>query len=129
MNNKKIPPIHPGEILKTEFLELKELDFEITDTGFDIDEIGDLFPIADEYNEETEDDVPGISEDIKPFIKQGDIIELGNHRFMCGDSTSKEDVGKMMSGEVADMVFTDPPYNVGYTGGVQFKKGKVLIRC
>jgi len=48
----------------------------------------------------------------KPTSKLGDIYQLGNHRLMCGDSTRKEDVEKLMNGEKADMVFTDPPYGI-----------------
>jgi DNA modification methylase len=53
----------------------------------------------------------------EPKAKPGDIYQMGNHRLMCGDSTKLEDVQKLMGGELADMVFTDPPYNVDYTGG------------
>jgi len=49
-------------------------------------------------------------------IKYGDIYVLGNHRLMCGDATKKEDVEKLMNSAKADMVFTDPPYNIGYQG-------------
>ena len=62
---------------------------------------------------ETEpDDVPEIAEDEKPVSIRGKVYQLGNHRLMCGDSTSADDVAKLMNGEKADMVFTDPPYNV-----------------
>jgi DNA modification methylase len=53
----------------------------------------------------------------EPKAKPGDIYQLGKHRLMCGDSTKLEDIQKLMGGEMADMVFTDPPYNVDYTGG------------
>lgn len=53
----------------------------------------------------------------EPKAKPGDIYQLRKHRLMCGDSTKLEDVQKLMGGEMADMVFTDPPYNVDYTGG------------
>ena len=61
-----------------------------------------------------EDDAPNV-EDIKEIrVKEGDIWILGEHRLMCGDSTSKEDVALLMNGEKADMCFTDPPYGVSY---------------
>ena len=63
-----------------------------------------------------EDDTPEVTEN--PVSKVGDIWLLGNHRLMCGDSTKGEDVGLLMNGEKADMVFTDPPWNVNY-GAVQ----------
>ena len=85
----------------------------LEDWGLDID-----FDPADEDNEglTDEDDVPEVTEE--PVSKVGDIWVLGNHRLMCGDSTKGEDVGLLMNGEKADMVFTDPPWNVNY-GAVQ----------
>lgn len=55
----------------------------------------------------------------------GDVWTLGQHRLMCGDSTSRECVESLLGGAKADMVFTDPPYGVSYTGGIQFKDGHV----
>lgn len=86
--------------------ELKGLSREMFDlTGFD----PDLLVEPDE-----KDDV--IPEDAPTVAKLGDIWALGRHRIMCGDSTSEEQVSKLMEGKKADMVFTDPPYNVDYTG-------------
>lgn len=86
--------------------ELKGLDTDLLDlTGFDRD-------LIIEGNEQ--DDV--IPENAPPVAKLGDIWALGSHRVMCGDSTNKEDVEKLMDGKKADMVFTDPPYNVDYGG-------------
>ena len=59
-----------------------------------------------------EDDVPAVA--TEPLAQYGDIFQLGNHILMFGDSTKKEDVEKLMSGEKAQMIFTDPPYNVNY---------------
>lgn len=67
--------------------------------------------------DEVPDEVPARS-------KRGDVWLLGEHRVMCGDSTSAEDVARLMRGEKADMVFTDPPYGVGYEGGVEHKDGE-----
>jgi site-specific DNA-methyltransferase (adenine-specific) len=64
-----------------------------------------------------EDAVPDIPDE--PTTKLGDIYQLGNHRLMCGDSTSIDAVDKLMDGQKADMVFTDPPYGVSYTGGAK----------
>ena len=64
-----------------------------------------------------EDDVPESPQE--PITKLGDVWILGEHRVMCGDSTSKEAVDILMDGEKADMVFTDPPYGVSYTGGLK----------
>ena len=77
--------------------------------------------------EETEgltdaDDVPQVPEEAT--TKPGDLWVLGEHRLLCGDSTKAEDVERLMDGNKADMAFTDPPYNVEYTGGIQYKNGK-----
>lgn len=77
--------------------------------------------------EETEgltdaDDVPEVPEEAT--TKPGDLWILGEHRLLCGDSTKAEDVERLMDGNKADMAFTDPPYNVEYTGGIQYKNGK-----
>ena len=90
--------------------ELEELDF-LSDFDFD-------FGIEDEEEETeiVEDEVPEVDEDAEPITKLGDIWQLGRHRLMCGDSTSIEDVEKLMGGQLADMLLTDPPYNVAYEG-------------
>ena len=61
-----------------------------------------------------DDEIPEVKES---KVKRGDIWQLGEHRVMCGDSTSSDDVAKLMNGEKADMVFTDPPYGVSASGG------------
>jgi len=67
-----------------------------------------------------EDEVPELEDD--PVTVEGDVWVLGNHRLMCGDSTSIDAVDKLMAGNKADMVFTDPPYGVAYEGGHNTKK-------
>lgn len=89
--------------------ELDDLDIDMSEFGFDID-------TEEEPTEIIEDEVPDIPEE--PKAKPGDIYQLGNHRLMCGDSTKEEDVAKLMNGVKADMVFTDPPYLMGFTGNV-----------
>jgi len=71
-----------------------------------------------------DDEIPEVKESI---VKRGDIWQLGEHRVMCGDSTSSDDVAKLMNGEKADMVFTDPPYGVSYTGGHNKKQRDGII--
>ena len=99
--------------------ELEELDF-LSDFDFD-------FGIEDEEEETeiVEDEAPEVDEENEPITKMGDIWQLGRHRLVCGDSTDKETVELLMDGKKADMVFTDPPYGVSYTGGLQFKNGTV----
>lgn len=73
--------------------------------------------------EPIEDEPPPVPDE--PESKRGEIYELGRHRLMCGDATSREDVEKLMDGKKADMVFTDPPYGVSYEGRT---KDKLTIR-
>lgn len=89
--------------------ELDELvDFDMSVFGFEEN-------VIEEEAEVEEDDFEAELPE-EPKAKQGDIYQLGNHRLMCGDSTSIDDVEKLMNGEKADMVFTDPPYNIAYQG-------------
>lgn len=104
------------ELLKLELENLKELDFNLELTGFNVDELDGIFQ-AEEEQEIVEDDFD-IEPPEEPKALLGDIYQLGNHRLMCGDSTSEEDVAKLMNGVKADMVFTDPPYLMGFTGNV-----------
>lgn len=114
------------ELLKIEIENLKELDFDLNFTGFNVDELDDILSIEDE-KEIVEDEVPEIPEE--PKAKLGDIYQLGNHRLMCGDSTSIDDVEKLMNGNKADMVFTDPPYGVSATGGRSQTKDKLGMKA
>ena len=99
--------------------ELKGLSDDLLDlTGFDRDLI--IEP------DEKDDEVPEVPK--KPRSKLGDLYELGNHRVLCGDSTKAEDVERLMDGKKANMCFTDPPYNVDYTGDEKIKlNGKEII--
>lgn len=96
------------QLLALELTELKELNFDIELTGFTLDELDELVPEQIEPGLTDEDQVPEVP-DI-PVTKLGDVWLLGKHRVMCGDSTSIDDVEKLMDGKMADMVFTDPPY-------------------
>ena len=87
-----------------------EWDTELLDEwGLDFDFETDL---ADNEGLTDEDDVPEVAEN--PISKLGDVWLLGEHRVMCGDSTSADDVAVLMNGDKADMVFTDPPYGISY---------------
>jgi hypothetical protein len=89
-------------------------------TGFDEDTIESVLKTGKYADkEETEDEVPELPECLA--IKEGDIILLGKHRIMCGDSTREEDVNKLMDGNRANISFTSPPYNVGHNLGYDNK--------
>lgn len=90
------------------------LDFDMGDFGFD-DEEED----ADDVEAEEDDFEPEPPEE--PKAKQGDIYQLGEHRLMCGDSTDADDVEALMAGDAADILITDPPYNVDYEGKTKDK--------
>jgi site-specific DNA-methyltransferase (adenine-specific) len=92
-------------------MELDALDFDISIAGFDINDF-DLDEGSIEFQEDDYDVEESFPE--KPKAKLGDIYQLGNHRLMCGDSTSQEDIDKLVDGAVMDLCVTDPPYNVNY---------------
>ena len=96
------------DLLK-EFFDYEEL----IEWGFTASELFDLEETEIKGNIE-DDEIPEVKES---RVVLGDIWKLGEHRIMCGDSTSSDDVDKLMNGEKADMLFTDPPYGVDYEGG------------
>jgi len=118
-------------MLKVELGELDALDFDLTLTGFDEDELAAFLvdPTEGLTDEDAVPDAPAV-----PVTVEGDVWLLGRHRLMCGDSTSIDAVEKLMDGQRADMVFTDPPYGMSYGGGrakgdhALNKKGGVLVK-
>ena len=114
------------EKLKVELERLTEIDFDLDLLGFDKDFLDGLLIPEPEQGLTDEDSVPDIEDN--PVTVLGDIWELGDHRLMCGDSTSIDAVDMLMDGNKADMVFTDPPYNVGYKGTMSrtSKNGKQI---
>lgn len=88
---------------------LRELDFDLSSIGFDTSDLDNLGLEPEKEGLTDPDDVPEVEQNIHG-VKRGQIWQLGSHRLMCGDSTSKDDVEKLMNGEKADMVFTSPPY-------------------
>lgn len=99
------------EALAIELQEIDEfdLDFDMSDFGFEVEEL----------NEEVEEDDFELVVPEEPRAKLGDIYQLGRHRLMCGDSTDKEQIKKLVNGQLVDMFLTDPPYNVSYVGGTK----------
>ena len=113
-----------ADLLGLELLELKELDFDLGLTGFDSNELDAYLAGIDASPGLTDEDaVPEVPE--TPVSQPGDLWILGPHRVLCGDTTRIEDVERLMDGEKADMVFTDPPYNVAYEG---YTKDKLTIQ-
>ena len=104
------------ELLALELGDLSKLGFNLESTGFDADEINALL------NLEQGGLLPGAEEDAvpetpaKPSALPGELFHLGKHRLICGDSTDPFLIEKLFSGDRADAVFTDPPYNVNYEG-------------
>jgi DNA modification methylase len=102
------------KLLECEILELKDLDFDLSLTGFDPDEIERLLR-DDEFGLRLgadEDAAPPLP--VKAETAPGELILLGPHRLLCGDATSGADMTRLLDGERAGLVFTDPPYNVAY---------------
>lgn len=115
-----------NEMLMLEVADLKDAGYDLGLTGFSLDELEALNPEVVEGLTD-EDAVPDVPEE--PITKLGDIYQLGNHRLMCGDSTSIDAVDKLMDGESVDMVYTDPPYGISIVtrnkvGGGGFFGGK-----
>jgi site-specific DNA-methyltransferase (adenine-specific) len=97
------------QVLAAQLLELTEAEFDVELLGFELP--------ADELTQVVEDEIP---EQVEPKSKLGDVWQLGRHRLMCGDSTNLDSVNVLTEGKKCDMAFTDPPYGVAYTGGIQF---------
>lgn len=107
------------ETVSGELENLMETGFDINLTGFSIDDI-----IIDEIEDiDTEMDVEEM-EEAEPIVQPGEVWQLGEHRLMCGDSTEATDIDKLMDGAMADLVVTDPPYNVAYS-----KKNETLTKA
>jgi DNA modification methylase len=107
-----------NNLLMIELSELNNDDYDLSVLGFDQDELDALLnPIEPTTGLTDEDDVPDVPDE--PKTKLGDIYILGNHRLMCGDSTSVDDVDKLMDGQKAQFCFTSPPYadQREYNGG------------
>lgn len=102
------------EMLALEMKELSELDFDLDILGFSEEELKELatFGDPDPEPQTEEDEIPELP--TEAVTKPGDIWILGNHRLLCGDTTLIDDVQKLMQNDIADMIFTDPPYNVNY---------------
>ncbi|GHT80004.1 methyltransferase [Actinomycetota bacterium] len=114
------------ELLALEFGELKELGFDLELTGFGTDEIDKLF--ADVGSDAVDDDFDLTAAlEAAAFVLPGDVWTLGRHRLICGDATDADTVKKLMDGRKANLVLTDPPYNVDFASasGLSIKNDKM----
>lgn len=102
------------DTLKAELASLQEDGFDLDLLGFSEDELGNFLADSDSLSAADEDAVPELPE--IPSTLAGDLWILGKHRLLCGDATNSTEVKRLMNGELADCVFTDPPYNVDYEG-------------
>ena len=110
--------------------ELKMEKFDITLTGFEEIELTDLnIELGNDKEDKTEitEDDYEPEDDIEVTVELGDIYQLGNHRLMCGDSTSVDDVEKLMNGNKANIVLTDPPYHMNLD--TDWSNAKSKLKC
>ena len=125
--NSEFAQKNPDTLLFTKYningddLAKFNLGYEVKQTDFSIS--GDKLFASETDSSEIHEDTVGVAsqDDAEVFAKTGDIFRLGNNRLMCGDCRSKSDVTARMNGRTADMILTDPPYNVNYEGGSQEK--------
>lgn len=115
------------ELLVIEMNELQDLGFDLGLTGFDESEIADLFGNNDTSDVKDDDYDLSAALEKAAFVEKGDIWTVGRHRLMCGDATSSEDVDALMDGKKANLVITDPPYNVAFesSDGLSIKNDKM----
>ncbi len=115
------------ELLRIEIEALQSEDFDIGLTGFDESEIADLFGSDDTSGVKDDDYDLSAALEKAAFVKRGDIWTVGRHRLMCGDATSSEDVAALMDGKKANLIITDPPYNVAFesSDGLSIKNDKM----
>ena len=109
-----------------------EWDWDMISNEWDVEQVEEWgldLPLFDDLEvleaEEDEFDVP--EDGIETDIVEGDLFEIGEHRLLCGSSTDSDQVERLMNGKKANMVFTDPPYGVSYTGGHNKKQRKGII--
>ena len=105
--------------LELQYLSELDLDFDLTITGFEVAEIDILIESLDAADLEDEADrVPILDRSVPAVTRLGDLWQLGGHRLLCGDATQTKAFERLMDGAKAQMVFTDPPYNVPIDGHV-----------
>ena len=115
------------KLLRIEIESLKDMDFNVGLTGFSEDELAEIY--GEDKQSEVEDDNYDLSDALEKaaFVKRGDIWTVGRQKLMCGDATSREDVDALMDGKKANLIITDPPYNVAFesSDGLSIKNDKM----
>ncbi len=113
-------------LLESLIKDIEKSDFDVTLTGFDLTEIDELFSKADD--KDGKDDGYDVTKALEEasFVNLGDVWILGKHRLLCGDAINPEDVKALMDGKKANLILTDPPYNVGFesANGLKIKNDK-----
>lgn len=102
------------ELLRIEIESLQGADFDVSLTGFEEQEIADLFAGEEENTAKDDDFDLSAALEKAAFVERGDIWTVGRHRLLCGDATNAEDVAKLMDGKKANLIVTDPPYGVSF---------------
>ena len=102
------------ELLRLEIETLQGMDFDVSFTGFEDQEIADLFGSDGKADVEDDDFDLNAALEKASFVEKGDIWQVGRHRLMCGDATSADDVSTLMDGKKANLIVTDPPYGVSF---------------
>jgi len=122
---KDLTELQKDEFIVKDNVGFGEWDWDILANEWDTDKLTDWgldLPLDVSVQElEAEEDNYEIPNEITTDIVLGDLFEIGEHRLLCGDSTDSDQVAKLMNGEKADMVFTDPPYNIGFKGSMSNK--------
>ena len=125
---REVPVVRMDDLTEEQVKQLRLLDNKLNESDWDLDLLADELENLDfedfdidwgfpeEVPEVIEDNPPEPDFENEPSAKYGDIYLLGNHRVMCGDSTKKEDLNKLLNGNMADLLLTDPPYNMNFQG-------------
>jgi DNA modification methylase len=110
-----------NDLLVLELQDLKDANFDLTLTGFGVDELASILDEPSAAGLTDEDAVPALNAD--PVTKPGDLIILGEHRLLCGDATNVNDVGRLLDGRRPHLMVTDPPYGVEYDPAWRNERG------
>jgi site-specific DNA-methyltransferase (adenine-specific) len=120
-----LTPEQQQEFIIKDNVGFGEWEWDVLANEWDVEKLSEWGLDIPDYEPkvlEAEEDDFEVPDEVLTDIVLGDLFEIGNHRLLCGDSTDSDQVAKLMNGEKADMVFTDPPYGVNYEGGHNKKK-------